>query len=83
METTKEFKKLIVKLDFIKDEIIEEMKEMINIRKEFSEEKSEKWQEGERGQEFENATDDLDNQIPEFHYNILECLSTLNSIEDI
>lgn len=83
MKTTKEFKKLLENLDLLKDEIISEIEEMKDLREEKFDERSEKWQEGEKGQEFECLTDELDSQMSEVECALDESLDFMRAIEDM
>jgi cell fate (sporulation/competence/biofilm development) regulator YlbF (YheA/YmcA/DUF963 family) len=75
----KKVERLLEKMEFLKEQISEELLALMEIRIEHFDERSEKWQESEKGYEFQEKTDEMENFIDEFNANIYDAISELQS----
>jgi hemerythrin superfamily protein len=75
----KEVQKLLDKMAFLKEQIAEELQAIMEIRIDHFDEKSEKWQESEKGEEFQALTDEMENFADEFDTNIDDAIRELEN----
>ena len=59
MKASKELKRLVRKLDLLKDQIADELREMVDIREMDFDEKTERWQDGEHGERHQEVTEQI------------------------
>jgi hypothetical protein len=73
----KKVQKLLEKMEFLKEQIAEELQGIMEIRIDQFDEKSEKWQESEKGYEFQEKTDEMESFADEFDTNIEDAIREL------
>jgi DNA-binding transcriptional MerR regulator len=79
----KEIQKLLEKMDILKDEIVQEGQDIIQLRNEKFEEHSEKWQESEKGEQWQETTDEIESLIDDFNSSIGYAITELEQIENL
>ena len=73
----KKVQKLLEKMEFLREQIAEEIMEIMEIRINHFDERSEQWQESEKGQEFQEKTDEMESFAYEFDTNTEDAITEL------
>ena len=82
MKITAEFKKSLDQLEQLREDIAQHIEEMINSRDEKFEERSEKWQESEKGDEWQESTDSLNDAISNMDLSFTEIFDEIDTIKE-
>ena len=82
MKITAEFKKSLEQLEQLREDIAQHIEEMINSRDEKFEERSEKWQDSEKGEEWLGATDSLSDALSNMDSLFTEIFDEIDTIKE-
>ena len=83
LKINKELAKLIEEVEILKDKIDSHFEELVDDRINWQEDRSEKWQESERAQEFEDETSELEEIQIDVNDSFDTLLDEIQRIEDI
>ena len=83
MKATKELKKLVQKLDLIKDQIADELRDIVDTREEVFEERTERWQDGEHGEKHQEVTEEIQDIKDEVETHFVDIFDELEKFENI
>tara|TARA_R100001163_G_scaffold12696_1_gene11872 strand:- start:1967 stop:2230 length:264 start_codon:yes stop_codon:yes gene_type:complete len=83
LKINKELSKLIEEVEILKDKIDSHFEELVDDRINWQEDRSEKWQESERAQEFEDETSQLEEIQIDVNDSFDTLLDEIQRIEDI
>lgn len=83
MKATKELKKLVQKLDLIRDQITDELREIVDTREEVFEERTEGWQDGEQGEKHQEITEEIQDIKDEVEAHFVDIFDELEKFENI
>ena len=83
IKINKELAKLIEEVEILKDKIDSHFEELVDDRINWQEDRSEKWQESERAQEFEDETSELEEIQIDVNDSFDTLLDEIQRIEDI
>lgn len=83
MKATKELKKLVQKLDLIRDQITDELREIVDTREEVFEERTERWQDGEHGEKHQELTEEIQDIKDEVEAHFVDIFDELEKFENI
>tara|TARA_Y100000593_G_scaffold88775_1_gene171709 strand:+ start:899 stop:1150 length:252 start_codon:yes stop_codon:yes gene_type:complete len=83
MKATKHLKKLVKKLDLLKDQIADELREIVDTREMDFDEKTERWQDGEYGEKHQELTEeirDIEDEIETLFVDIFDQLEKFDNL---
>ena len=83
MKMTIKLQNLIENLEALSIEITEEIQDMIDTRNDTFDDRSEKWQESEKGDDFTCLTGELDDVMVEAENDIDSIISNINDISEL
>tara|TARA_R110000787_G_scaffold237426_6_gene343846 strand:- start:238 stop:492 length:255 start_codon:yes stop_codon:yes gene_type:complete len=83
MKMTIKLQNLIENLEALSIEITEEIQDMIDTRNDTFDDRSEKWQESEKGDDFICLTDELEDVMVEAENDIDSIISNINDISEL
>ena len=83
MKATKQLKKLVKKLDLLKDQIADELREIVDTREMDFDEKTERWQDGEHGERHQELTEEIRDIEDEVETHFVDIFDQLEKFENI
>mgnify|MGYP003131786660 CR=1 FL=1 len=83
MKASKELKKLVSKFDLLKDQIDDELRNIIDTREEVFNEKSERWQEGEHGELHREQTEAIEDLKSELETLFVDVWAELDKFDNV
>ena len=83
MKASKELKKLVKELDLVKDQIADELREIILTRQMDFEEKTERWQDGEHGEKHQEVTEQIEDIKDGLETHFVDIFDELEKFDNI
>ena len=83
MKASKELKKLVKKLDLIKDQISNELEEMVDSREMDFDEKTERWQDSEHGENHQEKTEEIRDVKDELESHFEDIFNELDKFDNL
>ena len=83
MKASKELIKLVKKLDLLKDQISDELREIVDTREMDFDEKTERWQDGEHGETHQEKTEEIRDIKDEVETHLVDIFDELSKFDNL